>query len=177
MDMKTHILERSQIIECSLDQTFEFFSDAFNLEKITPEFLRFKILTPRPLVMKAGTLIEYSLSLFGIPFHWKTLIEQWEPGVQFVDRQLKGPYALWVHTHTFEALGPERTLMKDRVEYQIPFGILGSIAHNLFVRATLEKIFDYRAEVTARLLTPVSRAYSVDAKRSLPTNFVVGSNE
>jgi ligand-binding SRPBCC domain-containing protein len=175
--MKTHVLEQTQIIERSLTDTFDFFSDAFNLEKITPEFLHFKILTPRPLVMKAGALIEYSLSLFGIPFKWKTLIEEWEPGVKFVDRQLKGPYALWVHTHTFEPIGADRTLMKDRVEYQIPLGFLGEIAHTLFVRRTLEKIFAYRAEVTARLLTPVTQTYSVSGAKSSKPEWATDSGD
>jgi ligand-binding SRPBCC domain-containing protein len=175
--MKTHVLEHSQIIERSLKDTFDFFSDAFNLEKITPEFLRFKILTPRPLAMKAGALIEYSLSLFGIPFKWKTLIEAWEPGVKFVDRQLKGPYALWVHTHTFEAIGADRTLMKDRVEYQIPLGFLGEIAHTLFVRQTLEKIFAHRSVVTARLLTPATQTYSVSGAKSLRPKLATDSGD
>ena len=163
--MKTHVLERSQIIERSLDVTFDFFSDAYNLEKITPEFLRFKILTPRPLAMQAGAVIEYSLSMFGVPFKWKTLIEQWEPGIRFVDRQLKGPYALWVHTHSFEAIGTDRTLMKDRVEYQLPLGFLGEMAHTLFVQETLKKIFAHRADVTARLLMPAAQTYSVTGSK------------
>jgi hypothetical protein len=175
--MKTYILERSQVVERSLEDTFEFFSDAFNLEKITPEFLRFQILTPRPLIMQAGTNIEYSLSLFGVPFRWRTLIEQWEPGIKFVDSQIKGPYAKWVHTHSFEALGPARTLMRDRVEYQIPFGLLGEIAHGLFVKATLEKIFNYRAEATARLLAPASQTYSVSGTRSAPPEWLAESGD
>ncbi len=175
--MKTHLLEQTQIIERSLPDTFGFFSDAFNLEKITPEFLRFKILTPRPLAMKAGAIIEYSLSLFGIPFKWKTLIEQWEPGVKFVDRQLKGPYALWVHTHTFEAVRADQTLMKDRVEYQIPLGFLGEIAHTLFVRKTLEVIFAHRADVTARLLTLATQTYSVSGGRPAQTEWVAESGD
>lgn len=175
--MKTHVLERTQVIERSLDDTFAFFSDAFNLEKITPEFLRFKILTPRPLAMQSGAIIEYSLSLFGMPFKWKTLIEQWEPGVKFVDRQLKGPYALWVHTHSFEALGADRTLMKDRVEYQLPLGFLGEIAHTLFVRETLKKIFAHRADVTARLLTPATQTYSVSGARSSQTEWAAESGD
>jgi hypothetical protein len=152
--MKTYLLERTQIIERSLDATFAFFGDAFNLEKITPAFLRFRILTPRPLVMQAGTRLDYSLSLFGLPFKWQTLIEQWEPGVQFVDRQVQGPYSLWVHTHHFAALGAARTLMTDRVEYQLPLGKLGEVAHALFVKKTLHQIFTYRADATARWLTP-----------------------
>ena len=175
--MQTYVLEQSQIIERSLEDTFAFFSDAFNLEKITPEFLRFNILTPRPLIMQAGTTIEYSLSLFGVPFRWQTLIEKWEPGVKFVDSQIKGPYAKWVHEHSFEALGAEQTLMRDRVEYQIPFGFLGEIAHGLFVKATLEKIFSYRAEATARLLAPVSQNYSVSGARSAPPEWLAKSGD
>ena len=170
--MKTHVLERTQVIERSLEDTFGFFSDAYNLEKITPEFLRFKILTPRPLAMKAGAIIEYSLSLFGVSFKWKTLIEQWEPGIKFVDRQLKGPYALWVHTHSFEAIGADRTSMKDRVEYQIPLGFLGEIAHTLFVKETLKKIFAHRADVTARLLMPAAQTYSVTGARASKSELV-----
>lgn len=175
--MKTHVLERTQIIERSLEDTFAFFSDAFNLEKITPEFLRFKILTPRPLAMRAGAIIEYSLSLFGVPFKWKTLIEQWEPGVKFVDRQLKGPYALWVHTHSFEAVGADRTLMRDRVEYQIPMGFLGEIAHTLFVKATLQKIFTHRADITARLLMPAAQSYSVTGSRPAKSEWLPESGD
>lgn len=175
--MKTHVLERTQIIERSLEDTFAFFSDAYNLEKITPEFLRFKILTPRPLAMKAGAIIEYSLSLFGVPFKWKTLIEQWEPGIKFVDRQLKGPYALWVHTHSFEALGADRTLMKDRVEYQIPLGFLGEITHTLFVKATLQKIFAHRADITAQLLMPTAQTYSVSGTRPAKSEWASESGD
>jgi ligand-binding SRPBCC domain-containing protein len=152
--MGNYVLERAQIIERPLGDTFEFFSDAYNLEKITPSFLRFRILTPRPIRMCAGAVIDYELSLFGVPFRWRTLIEEWEPGRRFVDSQIKGPYALWHHTHTFEAVGPDRTLMRDRVEYRVPLGPLGSLARALFVGRMLEKIFDYRAETTARLLAP-----------------------
>ncbi len=169
--MKTYVLERTQTIDRSLDDTFAFFSDAYNLEKLTPKFLRFKILTPQPIKMIAGALIDYSLSLFGIPFNWQTLIEKWEPGKTFVDRQIKGPYALWVHTHTFEAIGAEKTLMKDRVEYQIPMGVLGEIAHGIFVKRTLEKIFDYRAKTTAHLLAPMSQSLSMSNANNSRTKF------
>lgn len=150
--MKTYVLERSQIITKSKSETFEFFSDAFNLERITPPFLRFRIVTPAPIEMAAGRLIEYRLSLFGVPFRWKTIIEKWSPETHFVDRQLKGPYLLWHHTHTFEELGPRRTLMKDIVRYRIPFGPLGQLAHWLFVRRMLDQIFNYRATTTASLM-------------------------
>jgi ligand-binding SRPBCC domain-containing protein len=158
--MGNYVLERAQVIERPLADTFEFFGDAFNLEKITPSYLRFRILTPAPIAMRAGTVIEYRLALGGVPFRWRTLIEEWEPGERFVDSQLTGPYALWRHTHTFEALGHARTLMRDRVEYRVPFGPLGRLAHVLFVRRTLEKIFDFRAETTARLLAPRAPSFA-----------------
>ena len=169
--MKTYILQRSQIINRSKSETFDFFSDAFNLERITPPFLRFKILTPPPIVMEKGQLIEYQLSLFGVPFKWKTIIEEWSPEPHFVDRQLKGPYSLWHHTHTFEEVGNGRILMKDIVRYRIPFGPFGIIAHWLFVERMLNKIFDYRAVTTAELLngTPRVEAPTADElARSTP---------
>jgi len=150
--MKTYLLEREQIVPKSREEAFAFFSDAFNLERITPPFLRFRILTPPPIRMEAGTLIEYRLALFGIGFRWKTLIESWEPETHFVDRQLKGPYSLWHHTHTFEEIAPGRTRMRDLVCYRLPMGPFGWIAHRLFVRRMLDQIFDYRAVATAQIL-------------------------
>ncbi|MFN0120146.1 MAG: SRPBCC family protein [Blastocatellia bacterium] len=149
--MGSYILERSQVVDRSGAETFAFFCDAHNLERITPAFLRFRILTPQPIHMGTGTLIDYQLSLLGIPFGWQTRILEWVPEHSFVDEQVKGPYALWRHTHTFEALGPDRTLMRDRVEYRLPLGILGRIAHALWVKRTLRGIFDYRAATTAQL--------------------------
>jgi ligand-binding SRPBCC domain-containing protein len=169
--MQTHILERSQIIHRSLEETFAFFSDAYNLAKITPDFLHFKILTPHPIAMHPGALIDYSLSLFGVPFKWQTVINEWEPNVRFVDSQVKGPYALWQHTHTFKALDEERTLMLDEVHYQIPMGVLGDLAHDLFVEATLKKIFAYRYEATERLLMPVAKNLSVSNPATVSTTF------
>jgi len=150
--MKTYLLEREQIISLPVEETYQFFSDAFNLEKITPGFLNFRILTPAPIRMEAGALIEYRLSLFGIPFKWRTLIEEWDVNRKFVDTQIKGPYALWHHTHTFEPLGPRRTLMRDVVRYRIPLGPLGMLAHWLLVEKMLGIIFDYRYRETDRLL-------------------------
>ncbi len=150
--MHTYILEREQIIERSKAETFSFFSDAFNLEKITPSFLQFRIVTPRPIEMAAGRIIDYRLSLYGIPFRWRTIIESWQPEERFVDTQLCGPYNLWHHTHTFEEIGPNRTRMRDVVLYRIPYGPFGRLAHWLFVRRALNQIFDYRAEMTDKLL-------------------------
>lgn len=169
--MKTFVLERHQIINRSKSETFDFFSDAFNLERITPPFLRFRILTPPPIVMEKGRLIEYQLALFGIPFRWRTVIEDWSPQSHFVDRQLRGPYRLWHHTHTFEELEPGRILMKDVVRYRIPFGPLGQLAQWLFVARMLSLIFDYRATTTAKLLNGTAQVeYPTgdELARSLP---------
>ena len=156
--MQTYILERTQVIERPRGETFAFFGDAFNLERITPPFLQFRILNEPPIEMAEGTLLEYRLGLFGIRFYWKTLIEKWSPEESFVDVQLKGPYALWRHTHTFEELSHASTLVRDRVEYQVPYGLFGRFAHTLFIKRTLKKIFDYRARIIARLLAPAGRS-------------------
>ena len=150
--MKTYLLERAQIIPLSQGETFAFFADAFNLERITPPYLKFRILTPGPIQISAGTLIEYQLSLYGAPFRWRTLIEAWEPPYRFVDRQINGPYSLWHHTHTFEAISPTQTLMRDRVEYRVEWGLLGSLVHDLFVGRRVEDIFDYRTKAITKLL-------------------------
>lgn len=152
----SYILEREQMIERSQGEAFAFFGDAFNLERITPPFLRFRVLTERPVEMMAGTVLDYKLSLFGVRFHWKTLIESWSPNESFTDVQIKGPYSLWRHTHTFEEVAQNRTLMRDRVEYEIGFGAPGRLAHPIFVKRALDKIFDYRAAAIARLLSPVA---------------------
>lgn len=150
--MTVHVLEREQIVARPIDEVFPFFADAFNLERITPPELRFEILTPPPIVLRAGTLIDYRLRLFGVPFRWRTLIESFVDGVSFVDRQLRGPYALWRHTHTFEAAGEGKTRMGDRVEYAVPLGPLGELPRRLFVTRQVERIFDHRREVIASLL-------------------------
>ena len=144
-------IHREQLVRAPLTDVFAFFSRAHNLEELTPPFLRFEVLTPEPIRMAPGTLIDYRLRLRGVPMRWRTLIEAWEPGRMFVDRQLRGPYALWHHTHEFEP-HPEGTLVRDAVRYEIPFGALGVIARALFVRRDLERVFDYRREAVVRLL-------------------------
>ena len=173
MVTRTHRLERVQTIHRGSDEVFAFFADAANLERLTPPFLRFRILTALPIPMSAGTRIEYSLRLFGLPFTWRTLITQWEPGVSFVDEQESGPYALWRHTHRFESQGA-KTIMHDLVEYAEPFGPLGSVAHGLVVKRTVERIFDFRREATARLLGPDTATAPAELKpfRQRPANDV-----
>lgn len=143
-----HVLEREQILERPREEVFAFFADARNLQIITPAFLHFEILTPTPIEMKAGALIDYRIRLFGMPVRWRTRIDAYEPEVMFVDRQLSGPYRTWIHTHAFSDVdGGRATKMVDRVEYEVPFGPLGGVARALFVRRTLDRIFDHRAEV------------------------------
>jgi len=126
-----------------LEEVFDFFSDARNLEEITPDWLHFRVLTPDPLEMKVGARICYRLRIAGVPVRWETCITHWEPGRSFVDRQERGPYRLWDHTHTFEPIG-DGVLMGDIVRYALPFGPLGRLAHALWVRSALARIFDYR---------------------------------
>ncbi len=150
--MPLYTLHREQRLPGAPAEVFPFFADAGNLEAITPPSLRFEIVTPRPIEMRAGALIEYRLRMRGLPISWLTRIEEWEPGVRFVDMQLRGPYALWHHTHTFAPAPGGGTLMGDTVRYALPAGPLGAIPHALFVRAELDRIFDFRAEKVPALL-------------------------
>jgi ligand-binding SRPBCC domain-containing protein len=142
-----HILERHQRVAAPRSEVFAFYADAANLEQMTPRGLGFTILTPQPIAMRAGSRIDYRIKLHGIPMTWHTLIEQFEPDVRFIDVQLKGPYAVWRHTHTFEDAEGGGTEVGDRVVYDMPLGPLGSIAHALFVKRQLARIFDHRARV------------------------------
>lgn len=147
-----HVLERSQRVERPLGEVFAFYADARNLEQITPPWLRFRVVTPGPIVMAPGTLIEYRLRLHGLPVRWLTRIEEWEPGRRFVDAQVKGPYRLWHHTHEFEPDG-DGTLVRDVVRYALPLGPLGELARRAFVARDLERIFAYRQRTVAQYFT------------------------
>ena len=149
--MRIHRLQRRQRLDQPLDVVFAFFARAQNLERITPPWLRFEVLQPEPARMGEGTLIHYRLRLHGMPLRWTSRIEEWTPGHSFVDRQLRGPYRLWRHRHTFLADG-EGTIVGDDVEYALPLGPLGDVAHSLFVRRDLGRIFAYRRAAVSRLL-------------------------
>ena len=125
-----------------IDEVFEFFSDAYNLETLTPPILRFEVLTPDPIRMETGTLIDYKLRLRGLPVRWQSEITAWEPPHRFVDEQRRGPYSMWVHEHTFvEKDGG--TLAKDNVDYAV---LGGALVNRLFVARDVRKIFEYRTE-------------------------------
>ena len=149
--MKTFVFEASQWVPTPVAQTFDFFADAANLEAITPSFLHFRILTPLPIEMREGARIDYWLRLDGLPVRWRTGITHWDPGVSFEDTQLRGPYAKWVHRHSFEPQGAG-TRLRDRVEYAVPFDPLSRPLHALYVRPTVERIFRHRRIVISRLL-------------------------
>lgn len=131
-------------------EVFPFFCDEKNLEKLTPEYLNFHVLKKSTDAIQEGTLIDYKLSLHGIPMKWKSLIENWEPGKKFVDRQIQGPYKLWHHTHEFEDFAGG-TLVRDRVLYKLPFGRIGELVSGPIVRADVQKIFSHRKKVIAQL--------------------------
>jgi ligand-binding SRPBCC domain-containing protein len=160
--MPTRTLETAFPLPPPRERVFAFFAEAANLEAITPPALRFRILTPAPIVMAQGTLIDYTLRLHGIPFHWRTRIAHWAPPESFVDEQLQGPYALWEHTHTFEPAPDGGTLCRDIVRYRLPLGTLGQLALPL-VRRDLTQIFGYR-EVRVRQLLAESSVMGITGK-------------
>lgn len=145
-------LEARQWIPAPLPKVFDFFSDAANLDAITPPWLGFRIVTPTPILMNAGTVIDYRISLHGIRLSWRTVIEAFEPPHRFIDRQVRGPYQLWVHEHRFrEDRGG--TTIEDSVTYAPPLRPLGLawLAQVCFVRHQLLRIFGYRQRALASL--------------------------
>jgi ligand-binding SRPBCC domain-containing protein len=139
---KSFILKSELWLPAERRQIFEFFSDAFQLEALTPPWMSFHVATPRPIVLQAGATIDYKLRIHGVPLRWSSEIPVWEPPDRFVDEQVKGPYSFWRHEHWFvEKEGG--TLVVDEVEYQV-FG--GAIVNRLFVAPDLRRIFEYRSQ-------------------------------
>ncbi len=143
-------LERRQVVGGTLREVFAFFKDPLNLEVITPPWLSFKVVSATDREVRAGTRIAYRLRLHGIPLRWESVIAEYEEGERFADEMLVGPYRRWYHRHRFRAVdgGVE---IEDRVEYELPFGVLGSLAHALGVRRQLRGIFDHRTRRIAEL--------------------------
>ena len=150
--MSTYYYKSVQWLPVSVDKAWNFFSSAKNLEKITPEDMKFRIKTELGNdEIYPGMLIEYSVRpLFGIPLFWRTEITEVDAPHRFKDTQLKGPFALWEHTHTFTEQG-NGTLMQDTVKYRLPFGSLGALAHRFLVKKRVNDIFSYRRKVLENL--------------------------
>lgn len=146
-----HVLTTSMNVPLPRRQVFEFFADAANLQVITPPQLHFEILTPQPISMQEGALIDYRLRLFGVPLRWQARIMHWQPPDGFVDQQLHGPYRLWEHTHRFYEEGEAETTIEDVVRYRLPFAPLGEVIHPL-VRLQLRRIFRYQQSAVRRCL-------------------------
>lgn len=143
-------LTREAVIDASIQEVFDFFSDAGNLERITPPSLRFRILTPRPIRMRRGVLIDYELKICGMRVRWRTEITVWDPPHAFVDTQQRGPYRRWIHRHEFEPVDAHSTRMRDRVRYQLPFRPFGEIAYPI-VALQLRRIFEHRQQTIQEL--------------------------
>ncbi len=141
-DERCYVLTCSAVLPCSREHVFAFFSDAFQLEQITPDWLHFRVLTPAPIELQKGSLIDYRIRLHGIPVGWQTEISSWNPPCSFTDRQVRGPYRLWEHLHTFEVVDGG-TLAIDKVLYR-PTG--GRLANWLVVEKDLRRIFEYRRQ-------------------------------
>ncbi len=147
-------ITRETVVPTPLEETFAFFADARNLESLTPPWVGFQIITPAPIIMQVGTLIDYRIRVHGVPLTWRTQIAAWDPPHRFVDVQLVGPYRRWHHEHTFEACaGGTRAV--DRVEYRAP---LAWLTHPLMVSRDVSRIFDYREIALHRALQPSAAA-------------------
>jgi ligand-binding SRPBCC domain-containing protein len=145
-----HTFASSTFLPLERKRVFAFFAEAGNLSRITPPAMGFRIRTSGPIVIDEGTVIDYSVRVFGLPLRWRSLIQAWDPPRGFVDVQLAGPYKSWVHTHRFvEQAGG--TVIEDSVRYELPWGPLGALIHPL-VRRELDKIFEFRRGATERLL-------------------------
>jgi ligand-binding SRPBCC domain-containing protein len=145
-----HEMVAEQFVPIEIQEVFRFFGEPANLAKLTPSWLGFQILTPPPLPMHQGALIDYEIRLGPLPMHWRTLITNHEPPHRFVDEQLVGPYSFWHHTHTFTAVDGG-TMIGDHVRYVLPLGPLGRLAHKLIVRRQLETIFAYRKQIVGEM--------------------------
>ena len=148
--MRLHRFTSSATLPLPRDRVFAFFADAANLERITPPELQFRIVTAPPMPMREGALIEYRLRLFGVPFGWQTRISRWNPPHEFIDEQLKGPYRVWIHRHTFAGVAGG-TRIDDEVQYGLPLYPFGEIAAPI-VHAQVRRIFRYRATAIEKAL-------------------------
>ena len=149
--MKIYEIKVKQNLTSNIENVFKKNSKPINLAKITPKRLGFRIITPLPIEMKSGTIIDYYIKIFSFPIRWRTIITNYEYPSQFIDQQLKGPYSFWHHTHTFEKT-ENGTLIKDQIRYVVPFGFLGRILNYLWIKRDLKNIFNYRKNKIKQLI-------------------------
>jgi ligand-binding SRPBCC domain-containing protein len=149
--MVTYHLVREQVLAKPLPEVFAFFERPENLAVITPPWMNFLLLSSTPVPMAKGTRIDYALRILGLRIRWTSLITDYDPPRSFTDEQVKGPYALWHHRHTFTPQG-DGVLARDEVSYALPFGILGQLVHAIYVRGNLKRIFDYREKMLRELV-------------------------
>ena len=161
--MRTYQLTCQMLVSKPLAAVYEVFENPYNLKKITPPWLSFSVSSKDKVVMRQGAEIDYRFRWFVLPMRWRTLITAYNPPHDFVDEQMRGPYLMWRHRHTFEATS-EGTLVKDTVDYVLPFGLLGAIAHWIMVEAQLIMIFRFRQKALnelwggqAKILSPTVR--------------------
>jgi ligand-binding SRPBCC domain-containing protein len=161
----TYRLHRRQVIDAGMDQVFAFFKDPQNLESITPPWLGFRVLESSDAEVQAGTRLAYRMRVFGIPFRWEARIPEYGHGVSFADEMTRGPYRRWYHRHLFRRVR-EGIEMEDFIEYELPLGPIGTLAHLLFVRHQVNAIFDYRAHrITERFQHAAARRSSKGVPR------------
>jgi ligand-binding SRPBCC domain-containing protein len=146
-----YTLHRRQWLPRGLHETFEFFERPENLPRITPAWLRFRILTPAPIVMRRGLILDYQVRVAGIATHWRSAISEYDPPFSFRDEQVIGPYRLWDHRHRFRR-EHGGTVIEDFVVYEPPLGPLGALLDRLIIRRQLDDIFDFRRRQIERLL-------------------------
>ena len=144
--MRIHEFSSEIWLARPIEEVFDFFSDAANLDSITPPWLSFRTITRQPIEMHAGTVIDYKLRVRGFPVWWRTEITEWEPPYHFLDEQIRGPYRLWIHAHEFQSRNGG-ALVCDNVRYAVPFDWL---LHKFVVRPDVQRIFSYRADCLRR---------------------------
>ena len=143
---KIYTFKTEQIIDSKIDNVFEFFSRPENLEKITPPSMGFNIITPKPIIMKEGAIIDYIVKIMGFPTRWRTMITSYKKNEMFVDEQLKGPYSYWHHKHSFEEVNGKVKII-DEIHYALPLQILRELVHLLIIKPQLKRIFSFRFKV------------------------------